>query len=223
MSGSVRLAVSGSNLTGDVPFSCALEVGERTASARSADGARGDLAAMVADLCAQANVRPEAIGEILVDVGPGSYTGLRVVVTFVRFLQHFGGVRVQALDSLALLAGRVVRAGPMPGQRVFAVLDARRQRVHRQQFRVAPGSVVAHEPPAAVPLATVLAELRPNDLVVVPATLPAALRDELAARATVRAEAGVVAAEMFLPGLPFQLASVADLEPRYLMASYADG
>lgn len=222
MSGPVRLAVSGSNLTGDAPFSCAVEVGGRIASARSIDGVRGDLVAMVAATCAEASVQPDAIGEILVDVGPGSYTGLRVAVTFVRFLQHFGGVRVQALDSLALLAARVVRSGPKPAERVFAVLDARRQRVHRQQYRVAPGSVAPHEPPAAVPLEVLLAELCPGDLVIVPATLPAALRVELAAHATVRAEASVVAAEMFLPGLPFQLATVTALEPRYLMASYAE-
>ena len=54
----ISLALSGSNVTGDSPFSCALRLagGEVFASA-PVDG-RGDLAALAADLCAQHRVRP---------------------------------------------------------------------------------------------------------------------------------------------------------------------
>lgn len=220
MTATAALALTGSNLTGDVPFSCALAVGDRVFTARSLPGRRADLAHLVEQVCAEAGVRPGDLAEVRVDVGPGSYTGLRVAVTFVRFLQRFGGVRVLAIDSLALLAARLAAAGPA---RVRALLDARRERVHVQDFEVAPGRVVALGPPAAVKLAQGTAGLRAGDLLVVPATLPAALLAALrAAGAEPRVAAEFVAAEMFAPGLPFAAASSADLEPRYLMGSYAE-
>ncbi|MFY9344456.1 MAG: tRNA (adenosine(37)-N6)-threonylcarbamoyltransferase complex dimerization subunit type 1 TsaB [Planctomycetota bacterium] len=215
----IALAVSGSNVTGDVPFSCALRLPGGVVGTRSAPGVRGDLAALVAELCTARAVAPEAVGEIVVDVGPGSYTGLRVAVTFVRFLQRFGPLRVFAVDSLALLAARAA----VPGQRVVAVLDARRQRVHRQAFTLQDDRLVSVLAAAAVPLPQLLGELAAGDVVVVPAPLPAELRAPLAAATgvTLRVESAIAAAELFGPALPLVPAGAADLEPRYLMGSYA--
>jgi tRNA threonylcarbamoyladenosine biosynthesis protein TsaB len=222
MNAPVALAVCGSNLTGDVPFSCALRLPDRVVAARSAPGQRGDLAALVQQLCAHAGIAPDAIAEVRTDVGPGSYTGLRVAVTFVRVLQQFGGASVQAVDSLALLAARAAR-GNAATMRVRALLDARRDRVHVQAFALANGTVRPAARAAAVPLAQVLAELAPGDLVVVPEALPAPLLDALAAAgASLRRERELLAAELFALGLPFAPATAAELEPRYLMASYAE-
>jgi hypothetical protein len=49
------------------------------------------------------------------------------------------------------------------------------------------------------------------------------LREPLAARSPVLAVRELVAAEMWAPGLPFVAADATGLEPRYLMASYAEG
>jgi tRNA threonylcarbamoyladenosine biosynthesis protein TsaB len=220
MSRHVALAVTGSNLAGDVPFAVALALPDgAVVGARPNPGARGDLARLCAELCAAHAVAPSDLGEVRVDTGPGSYTGLRVAVTFVRCLLQFGGVRVQALDSLALLAAR---ARATPGD-VRVVLDARRDRVHVQSFVVSPASVVATAPPAAVPFATVLAGLQPGARVVVPANLPAAMVAGVRTTgALVQVEAAVLATELFAPGLPFAAAAIRDLEPRYLMGSYAE-
>lgn len=220
MTGRGELALCGSNLTGDVPFSCALRVDGRLFVAQSPAGQRGDLPTLVRTVCEQAAITPGDLGAIRLDVGPGSYTGLRVAVTFVRVLQQFGGVVVQAIDSLALLAAR---AAADSRRDVRALLDARRDRVHVQSFVVGGGSVVATSSPAAVPLASVLTSQPPGGLVVVPANLPPSLAEPLrAAGATLQTATGLVAAEMFAAGLPFAPADAAALEPRYLMASYAE-
>ena len=220
MTGRGELAVCGSNLTGDVPFSCALRLDGRMFVAQSPAGQRGDLATLVRTVCEQAAIAPGDLGAIRLDVGPGSYTGLRVAVTFVRVLQQFGGVAVHAIDSLALLAAR---AAVDRRQEVRALLDARRDRVHVQSFVVDGASVVATTDPAAVPLASVLTSQPPGGIVVVPANLPPLLAEPLrAAGASLRPAAGLVAAEMFAEGLPFTPADAAALEPRYLMASYAE-
>ncbi len=219
------LALSGSNLTGDVPFSCALAAGGVVHEQCSPAGARGDLPTLVARACEQASLPPAAVRELLVDVGPGSYTGLRVALTFVRFVQRFGGASVQALDSLALLAARARPAPGLPPRRVRIVLDARRERVHTQVFHVDAARIGVAEPAAALPLAQLLARLAPGERVVAPAVLPASLRTALArAGAELQLESRVTALAMLRePGLPFTAAGAADLEPRYLMGSYAEG
>lgn len=224
MTGRVVLAVSGSNLTGDAPFSAALATAAGAVhAAASPPGARGDLARLVAEVCATAGVAPAAIAALRVDVGPGSYTGLRVALTFARFLQRFGGVAVHAVDSLALLAARAPGDASGPPRRVHALLDARRERVHLQSFDLGAAGVVARGPAAAVPLAAALAACAPGELVVAPAALPTALAAAFAAHgAVVHAAAGIVAAELLAPTLPFAPADFAALEPRYLMGSYAE-
>lgn len=217
-----ELALSGSNPTGDVPFSAALRHEGRTVSAASPAGQRGDLATLVDGLCRELHVAPDAIRRVVVDVGPGSYTGLRVAVTFVRFLQHFGTVEVLAVDSLALLAARASVAGMAP-RPVRALLDARRGRVHTQSFVVDAATIRAEGPAVAVPMTEVAAALAPGELVVVPALLPAPLTDALrAAGAELLPVERVTAEAMLRAGLPRVAATSAELEPRYLMGSYAE-
>lgn len=225
-----ELAICGSNLCGDVPFSVAVRtVDGRTFAQRTPPGGRVELPVLVAAACADAGLAASDVRALRLDLGPGSYTGLRVVVTFVRFLQHFGGARVQALDSLALLAARArpsAAAGEAIGAplRVRPLLDARRERFHSALYEVpANGTLALLEPPAALPFADVLAKLAPGDVVVLPASLQAQRGAELQARgAVLHVASEVLAGELFGDGLPFAAATSAELEPRYLMATYAD-
>lgn len=223
-----ELAICGSNLGGDVPFSVAVRTADgRTFTQRTPPGGRVELPVLVAAACADAGLAAADVRTVRLDLGPGSYTGLRVVVTFVRFLQHFGGVAVQALDSLALLAARARPASPSAAGapvRVRPLLDARRERFHTALYEVpAQGSLALLEEPAALPWADLLARVAPGDVVVLPASLLAQRGSELGARGAVLLAANeVLANELFAPGLPFAAAATADLEPRYLMASYAD-
>ena len=173
----VRLAVSGSNLTGDVPFSAALSLAAGSHSAgstaaeiyvvRSPAGERGDLTRLCQTLCEQHGLTPAQIDEVFVDVGPGSYTGLRVAVTFVRFLQSFGSVPVQAVDSLALLAHHACGEAA-DGVRVRPLLDARRGRYHTARFAYKGGKLVELEAAHASNTEQVLASLEPGERAVDP-------------------------------------------------------
>jgi len=221
-----ELAICGSNLGGDVPFSVAVRTSDgRMFAQRTPPGGRVELPVLVAAACADAGLRPEELRAVRLDLGPGSYTGLRVVVTFVRFLQHFGGVAVQALDSLALLAARARPASSSAAPvRVRPLLDARRERFHTALYEVpAQGLLALLEEPVALPWASVLARVAPDDVVVLPASLLAQRGSGLGALGAVLQTANdVLASELFAAGLPFVVAGTADLEPRYLMASYAD-
>ena len=225
--GALALAVTGSNLTGDLPFSAALRRGHGAVHVAPAapvpPGTRTDLAAMCAELCLAHGATPQQLDTVLVDVGPGSYTGLRVAITFVRFLVAFGGARAEAVDSLALLAHRGTANAAVRTNRVRALLDARRGRWHTALYGVEGERLRELEAPAAVEPAVVQQRLVDGDVLVV----PAALRTVVAATASADVElvvaTGLHAGELFHPGLPRCAASVDALEPRYLMGSYADG
>jgi tRNA threonylcarbamoyl adenosine modification protein YeaZ len=213
------LALCGSNLAGDVAFSVALRTGGGDFTARSPIGGRGDLAAMVAEVCGAAGMAPSGLTELRLDVGPGSYTGLRVAITFARFLQRFGHLPVFGLDSLALLANRSRGAA-----RIRPLLDARRERWHTALFATVADELVELERAAAVPFAELLAAVQEGDVCVLPAATAPAVGEALAGRgATLVAVREVVAAEMWSEGLPWFAARSEDLLPRYLMPSYAEG
>jgi tRNA threonylcarbamoyl adenosine modification protein YeaZ len=220
--GVTTLAVSGSNVSGDVPFSAALRLADGAVDVRRTPaGGRGDLARLCAELCRDRGVRPQDLGRVLVDVGPGSYTGLRVAVTFVRFLQAFGPAagkpevgRVDSLATMALLAADRGRTG-----RVRALLDARRGRLHTALYDLDGARLVEVEAAVAVATAAVLAAIAPGETIVLPAPLAGQLQalgdhHELLVARDVTAD--------WLFRAPFTRAAAADLEPRYLMASYAD-
>lgn len=219
---SVQLAVSGSNLTGDVPFSAALVSDAGTTVLSSPAGERGDLALLCTNLCEKHGVTPAQIDKVRIDVGPGSYTGLRVAVTFVRFLQQYGDLQVQAVDSLAVLA---LHALPEAAAdvRVRPMLDARRGRYHTALFGFAGGKLVEHEGSAATATDQVLQSLRPDERLVMPPSLAEQLTEPLQGRESQVLVARELTANALLSDcLPWFDAKAEDLEPRYLMATYAE-
>jgi tRNA threonylcarbamoyladenosine biosynthesis protein TsaB len=86
------------------------------------------LAPMVAEAFTAAGLKPTALDRIAVTIGPGSFTGLRVGLSFGKTMAlalDVPCVGVGTLEALALSAG--------PGF-VAACLDARRGRVYLQAF-----------------------------------------------------------------------------------------
>jgi tRNA threonylcarbamoyl adenosine modification protein YeaZ len=59
--------------------------------------------AMVARVTAQANLAPPAIGRIAVGCGPGTFTGLRIAVTYAKSLAQAWRRPLVAIDSYDLL------------------------------------------------------------------------------------------------------------------------
>lgn len=89
---------------------------------------------------------------ILVDVGPGSYTGIRIGIAAARALGLAWGVDVQGMSALSLVAAQAF-AGDPGVQTVLAVIDAGRGQ--------AAGAVVGRDlvAPAPAILRTVAAGL----------------------------------------------------------------
>ena len=88
----------------------------------------------VADVLAQAELPATALRGLLVDVGPGSYTGLRVGIAMARTFAELLTLEVRALYSFDLLAARARRSHVASGE-FWVAADARRQQWFLARYR----------------------------------------------------------------------------------------
>ncbi|MCC6673184.1 MAG: tRNA (adenosine(37)-N6)-threonylcarbamoyltransferase complex dimerization subunit type 1 TsaB [Planctomycetes bacterium] len=190
----------------------------RSAPTRVAEPSR-DVAPLAAIVVAQAGLTPRDLRAALVDVGPGSYTGLRVAVTFARMLAWSAGLPLFVLTSFELLAVAARDAGLWPeGEDLWVALDARRDAVHLARLRGGthievvgtPRAVRWHEAPQA---------LAPDAAIVADTSILERIRT-LAPRAT--SAAPFQAEQLFAAALRPRLVEPAAVEPLYLMGSYAE-
>lgn len=120
------------------------------------------LVATIADLLRQAKLAPHAIDRVVVDHGPGLFTGLRVgIATAIAFAQGVGASLVE-VSSLELLAHGALRDG-VEGEFVAAV-DARRGELFVQRFHLG-GDVRTLSSPLVTTPADLLASWREDTTV----------------------------------------------------------
>lgn len=110
--------------------SAAVIDGETVLAARSEPMARGHqerLAPLVRELMLEAGLAFDRLDRVGVTVGPGSFTGLRVGLSFAKGLGAALSIPVIGIGALeALAAGRLGT--------VFSVLNAKRDQVYLQAF-----------------------------------------------------------------------------------------
>jgi tRNA threonylcarbamoyl adenosine modification protein YeaZ len=87
---------------------------------------RGHAEALVPRVAALLNGRVP--GRVLVDVGPGSYTGIRIGIAAARALGLAWGVPVHGVSALSLVAAQAFAAEPGLPQ-LWALIDAGRGQV----------------------------------------------------------------------------------------------
>jgi len=99
----------------------------------------GMLPRLVQSALDRAAVSWEAVDGLAVSVGPGSFTGLRIGLSLAKGIAFAGQTPIAAVSTLEALAWA---AEPIPGETVWAVLDARMREVYAAAFeRTATGLV----------------------------------------------------------------------------------
>lgn len=117
------------------------ERAERTTSNHA-----GTLPRLVEETIAAAGERPVRGDAIAVTIGPGSFTGLRIALSFAKGMAFAGGFRlvgVPTLDALALVAP------PSPG-RLCAALDARKHEIYAAVYERDGDGIVRLGAPCAI-------------------------------------------------------------------------
>jgi len=210
------------------PFRIALRApdGTTTCAGVAADGDRPDLTAVVATAFRDAGLPPSSLRRVSVDIGPGSYTGLRIATTFANTCRSLAGVSVATLTSLELAVAAAFPATSATPHRVDVVLDARRGRWHHGAVSLEGGRIRLLSPPSADPVAAVLARLAgvgsAGSAILAPAALHEQVRSKLSLAASLcHTLPPIGAAPLLDPRLSWQPTEV-DIEPLYLMGSYAE-
>jgi tRNA threonylcarbamoyladenosine biosynthesis protein TsaB len=90
-----------------------------------------DLAPAVAELCAARGWAVRDLDGVIVSIGPGSYTGLRVGLMSAKTLAYATGCRVLGIETFAAIA----RQAPAGVDRVAVIADAQQQNVYTQSWR----------------------------------------------------------------------------------------
>jgi tRNA threonylcarbamoyladenosine biosynthesis protein TsaB len=92
-----------------------------------------DLAGVVGDLLAGEGLRPADLTGVMVGIGPGSYTGLRVGIISAKALAYATGCNLVAVPTFAAIAVRA--SGEAKG--VWVIADALQGLLYRQRFGAA--------------------------------------------------------------------------------------
>jgi tRNA threonylcarbamoyladenosine biosynthesis protein TsaB len=98
-------------------------------------------------LCRAHRVPARSIAEVYVSGGPGSFTGLRIGISFARGMALAAGSRLVRIPTLEVVAQNALDV-PEPPSSVAVVLDAKRSRVFAAAFSLQDGRYVAGTTPA---------------------------------------------------------------------------
>jgi len=153
------------------------------------------LAPAIRDLLRRCDMPPQKIDLVAVDIGPGSFTGLRIGVVTAKSLAYATGARVAAVGSLEVVAAQAAvvlaesnasRQDAATGYAVYAVLNAYRNQVYAARFSVAKAELPQLlEGPATIDQKEWLASAAADDLLAGPGL--DVLRDRLPASARIAA------------------------------------
>lgn len=108
------------------------------------------LHAALADLLEQAELPASRIESVLVDIGPGSYTGLRVGLAMVRSLAELVPIEIRTLYSTDQIAWC---ARPPDGAEFLVCLDARRSQWYCARYRYRAEGLMRLDGPRCVTVA----------------------------------------------------------------------
>ncbi len=89
------------------------------------------LPAEVADVLARCNLQPRSIRSVAVSIGPGSFTGLRVGLTFAKTFAWLNDATLVAVDTLRAITQQV----PSTIEYVTAIVDAQRTEYFAATYR----------------------------------------------------------------------------------------
>ncbi|MDI7775868.1 tRNA (adenosine(37)-N6)-threonylcarbamoyltransferase complex dimerization subunit type 1 TsaB [Asticcacaulis sp. EMRT-3] len=104
-------------------------------------GQQESLGPMVADVLAEAGCGPRDLGHIGVTLGPGSFTGMRIGLSFAKGLATGLGLKLQGVGTLAALGHHP----DLTGRATLSAIDGGRGRIYVQYADEAAQSLARDE------------------------------------------------------------------------------
>jgi len=120
-------------------------------------------------LCRARDWSARDINEIYLSIGPGSFTGLRLAVTFAKTFALATGAKVVAVPTLSVL----VENAPPEAADVIVVLDAKRDQIFTARYtRATPDQVWSQVEPAHVDTLAAMLARAPRPVVLLGEGIP---------------------------------------------------
>lgn len=91
----------------------------------------------IRDMLAAAGIQPPQVGLVAVDIGPGSFTGLRIAATFAKTFAYASGADLLGISCMDILAHQAADALPRPPHRLWTVVDAHRRQLFAARYDLA--------------------------------------------------------------------------------------
>jgi tRNA threonylcarbamoyl adenosine modification protein YeaZ len=113
-------------------------------SARETDGRHTRAFALVAEALRQAGLEREQVECVVVGLGPGSYTGIRLAIAIAQGWQLARGVRLLGVSSVECLAAQARTEG-VTG-RIHVIVDAQREEFYLATYQLDAGTITLVEP-----------------------------------------------------------------------------
>lgn len=132
-----RLAVETSGRKGSAAIGRGAQVIAERPFATDTEHAR-DLLPVVEGLFEECGANERSVEHCYVSIGPGSFTGLRVAVTFARHLSLAMKTQLVAVPTLDVIARNALQVTPLP-QRLAVILDAKRKQVFGAVYELTGG------------------------------------------------------------------------------------
>jgi tRNA threonylcarbamoyladenosine biosynthesis protein TsaB len=176
------------------------------------------LPGIVRRVCTKSGIATSDLKQIRIGVGPGSFTGLRIGMSFAKGLAMTHRIPLVGVSSFLAVAYALAQRGSLKAGSVAVISDARRDEVFMASYAVLGGSVVEQSPPSIVSVH----ELAAWQAAEAGRQVCCSLRDFAPAgvcdvRVESRIAEGLLAVEGVDQG-PFSLEQVSLLEPTYLRA-----
>lgn len=111
-----------------------------------------DVVPTLHELLAELAWEPGSIDLVVVDVGPGSYTGLRAGVVTAKSFAYAAGAPLIGVDSMTILA----EDAPAPFPRVAAIVDAQQGLVYAAELTKPTAGAEGYQEPTLVQPVTII-------------------------------------------------------------------
>lgn len=177
------------------------------------------ITSLVSELLSAGGVKVSELGQICVGVGPGSFTGLRIGMSFAKGMAVAGQVPLVGVSSFAGIAEGALHARGLPDStRILVIADARRDEVFLAEYVESARSVKELRSPCIVPVSEVADWVaRYADGVVVTPNAGFSVGGVEKVSVEARIAEGLLARAASQKG-HFSLTELAELEPNYLRA-----
>lgn len=116
------------------------------------------------EVLAEAGIRFQDIDAVVIGIGPGSYTGLRVVASSIKGLLFRNSIPLFGVNSLAGFASCV---SEKYSGAIHSIIDARRNHFYCQRFRLnKDGELSSEMNPEVIEIPELYKNLQPGDTII---------------------------------------------------------